>query len=82
MKILAADVGGTNTRLGYYEWSPEGLQLMALERFASHEHENLEAIARQERREPCSTASSIAAPAAWSSARICSCAASAPVSAP
>jgi len=47
VKILAADVGGTNTRLGYYEWSSEGLQLMALERFASHEHENLEAIVRQ-----------------------------------
>ncbi len=47
MKILAADVGGTNTRLGYYEWSSEGLQLTTLDRFDSDAHENLEAIVRE-----------------------------------
>jgi glucokinase len=47
VKILAADVGGTNTRLGYYEWSHEGLQLLAREKFGSQEHESLAEIVRE-----------------------------------
>lgn len=47
VKILAADVGGTNTRLGYYEWNPEGLELIAAERFDTHEHDNLDTIVHE-----------------------------------
>ena len=44
--ILAGDIGGTNTRLAFFEGTPEHLNPVAIEVFPSREHEGLAEIAR------------------------------------
>jgi glucokinase len=45
--ILAGDIGGTNTRLAYYEGTPDHLNPVAIEVFPSREHKGLAEIARK-----------------------------------
>lgn len=42
--ILAADVGGTNTRLGFFERQGAGLRAVVTKTFPSREHDSLEEI--------------------------------------
>jgi len=44
--ILAGDIGGTNTRLAFFEGTPDHLDPVAIEVFPSREHEGLSEIAR------------------------------------
>ena len=44
--ILAGDIGGTNTRLAFLEGTPEHLNPVAIEVFASRDHKGLAEIAR------------------------------------
>src|ERR1700730_10160834 len=44
--ILAGDIGGTNTRLAFYEGTPEHLKPVAIEVFPSRDHKGLAEIAR------------------------------------
>jgi glucokinase len=44
LKILAGDIGGTNTRLGFFRVSPKGLCLISEKTFASREYHHLEDI--------------------------------------
>jgi len=44
--ILAGDIGGTNTRLAYFEGTPDRLHPLAIEIFPSREHKGLAEIAR------------------------------------
>jgi glucokinase len=44
--ILAGDIGGTNTRLAFFEGSPEHLNPVAIEVFPSREHKGLAEIAK------------------------------------
>ena len=44
--ILAGDIGGTNTRLAFYEGTPENLKAVAIEVFPSREHKGLAEIAK------------------------------------
>src|SRR5690349_1127732 len=43
--ILAGDIGGTNTRLAFFEGTPEHLDPVAMEVFPSREHKGLAEIA-------------------------------------
>ena len=45
--ILAGDIGGTNTRLAFFEGTPDRLQPLALEIFPSPEYKGLEEIAQK-----------------------------------
>ena len=45
--ILAGDIGGTNTRLAYFEGSPDHLNPVAIEVFPSREHNGLAEIVRK-----------------------------------
>ena len=45
--ILAGDIGGTNTRLAYYEGTPDHLNPVAVEVFPSRDHKGLAEIARK-----------------------------------
>jgi glucokinase len=44
--ILAGDIGGTNTRLAFFEGTPDHLSPVAIEVFPSREHKGLAEIAR------------------------------------
>ena len=44
--ILAGDIGGTNTRLAFFEGTPDHLNALAVEVFPSREHSGLGEIAR------------------------------------
>jgi glucokinase len=44
--ILAGDIGGTNTRLAFFEGAPDRLNPVAIEVFPSREHKGLAEIAR------------------------------------
>lgn len=44
--ILAGDIGGTNTRLAYFEGTPDHLNPIAIEVFPSREHKGLAEIAK------------------------------------
>src|ERR1700722_847324 len=44
--ILAGDIGGTNTRLAFFEGTPDHLNTVAVEVFPSREHKGLAEIAR------------------------------------
>jgi glucokinase len=44
--ILAGDIGGTNTRLAFFEGTPEHLNAVAIEVFPSRDHKGLAEIAR------------------------------------
>jgi glucokinase len=44
--ILAGDIGGTNTRLAFFEGTPERLNTLAIEVFPSREYKGLAEIAR------------------------------------
>jgi len=44
--ILAGDIGGTNTRLAFFEGTPDHLDAVAIEVFPSQEHKGLAEIAR------------------------------------
>jgi glucokinase len=44
--ILAGDIGGTNTRLAFFEGTPEHLNPVAIEVFPSRDHKGLAEIAR------------------------------------
>jgi glucokinase len=44
--ILAGDIGGTNTRLAFFEGTSEHLEAIAIEIFPSREHQGLAEIAR------------------------------------
>jgi glucokinase len=44
--ILAGDIGGTNTRLAFFEGTPDHLNVVAIEVFPSQEHPGLAEIAR------------------------------------
>jgi glucokinase len=44
--ILAGDIGGTNTRLAFFEGTPDRLTPVAIDVFPSREHKGLEEIAR------------------------------------
>jgi glucokinase len=44
--ILAGDIGGTNTRLAFFEGTPEHLKPVAIEVFPSRDHKGLAEIAR------------------------------------
>jgi glucokinase len=45
--ILAGDIGGTNTRLAFFEGTPDHLKPVAIEVFPSREHGGLAEIARK-----------------------------------
>jgi glucokinase len=45
--ILAGDIGGTNTRLAYFEGTPDRLNAVAIDVFPSREHPGLAEIARK-----------------------------------
>ncbi len=45
--ILAGDIGGTNTRLAYFEGTPDHLNPVAIEVFPSREYKGLAEIARK-----------------------------------
>lgn len=45
--ILAGDIGGTNARLAFFEGTPDHLQPVVIEVFASREHKGLGEIARR-----------------------------------
>ena len=47
MKIIAGDIGGTSTRLAWFEVAGDALQKRAEERFPSAEYSGLEAIVRK-----------------------------------
>src|SRR5580693_6864496 len=44
--ILAGDIGGTHTRLAFFEGTPDHLDAVAIEVFPSQEHKGLAEIAR------------------------------------
>ncbi len=44
--ILAGDIGGTNTRLAFFEGTPDHLNAVAIEVFPSQDHKGLAEIAR------------------------------------
>src|ERR1700676_3476821 len=44
--ILAGDIGGTNTRLAFFEGTPDNLKPVAIEVFPSRDHKGLAEIAR------------------------------------
>lgn len=46
-KILAGDIGGTNTRLGFFEWKSNRVQPVVIQTYPSKEYESLEDIIRQ-----------------------------------
>lgn len=45
--ILAGDIGGTNARLAFFEGTPDHLEPLVIEIFASREHKGLQEIARR-----------------------------------
>jgi len=45
--VLAGDIGGTNTRLAFFEGTPERLTAVQIEIFPSREHSGLEEIAKK-----------------------------------
>ncbi|HTS49380.1 MAG TPA: glucokinase [Bryobacteraceae bacterium] len=45
--VLAGDIGGTNTRLAFFEGTPSHLTAVAIEVFPSREHNGLEEIAKK-----------------------------------
>ncbi len=45
--VLAGDIGGTNTRLAFFEGTPDRLTAAVIEIFPSREHKGLEEIVRQ-----------------------------------
>src|SRR5579872_6815776 len=45
--VLAGDIGGTNTRLAFFEGTPDRLTAVAIEIFPSREHNGLEEIAKK-----------------------------------
>ena len=45
--ILAGDIGGTNTRLAFFDGSPDRLKTIVIEVFPSGEHDGPAAIAKE-----------------------------------
>lgn len=45
--VLAGDIGGTNTRLAFFDGTPDRLTAVAIEIFPSREHKGLEEIAKK-----------------------------------
>ena len=45
--VLAGDIGGTNTRLAFFDGTPDRLTAIAVEIFPSREHKGLEEIAKK-----------------------------------
>ena len=47
MSVLAGDVGGTNTRLGFFDAAPKGLRAAVVRTFPNREYGSLAEIVRE-----------------------------------